>query len=100
MIKKKKQKHKPEGKTKAHLEGETLKRFVANGTLYYFLHDFVGKKRKSVRQYVWVYLDPETNAYGAVKVTAHRMLGWLKREGLSASEAQAIKYEICGKFGK
>jgi len=90
---------KPKTPTKSKLEGETLKRFVVNGVIYYFLYDW--KPRGRVYRYVFVALDPSSNDLPKIiNVTVHSMLRFLKRCGLGMHDAQQIKYDITGTFGK
>jgi len=86
-------------KNNTHLEGETLKRFVINGVLYYFLHSFKPKRR--VCRYWFAYVNPEKpNNTHTFQVNARELSQWLKDEGVSLHDAQQIRYDITGKFGK
>lgn len=96
---KKKTEQKPKTVTKAQLEGETLKRFVIDGVLHYFLYDWKPKRR--LHQYVFavVNTNDKVMAY-TITLSASKLLKWLKDLGLGMHDAQQIKYEITGRFGK
>lgn len=97
MSKKKKTEQKP--KSKSHLEGETLKRFVVDGVLHYFLYDFKPKRR--IHQYIFAVVDTKNPVMTyTIALSAGKMLKWLRDSGLGMHDAQQIKYDITGQFGK